>query len=155
MMRILFSKFTLLCLFASLFFVACQEDQLTDQPVMEAEPIGPKSQEGKIIPGQYVLLFEDGVIAPAKSYTANQTFRSREEKGAFMIAKGKEIEVEIQEFLNKEGVAPDQVLHYYTSVVTGIAVKLTDNQYELLKTNKNLKGIELDREVSLPESERR
>lgn len=125
-----------------------------DAPKQVQEPINevvtPVSEEGKIIPSQYIVILKDAVVAPAISY-ANGPFTDRAVKSQFMKEKSTLVIDQLDDFLISQEINTQNVIAYYTAVMSGFAIKLTDAEYEKLSKSDKIASLEHDREESLPD----
>lgn len=146
-----FSQLTLGLLFSGLMMTSCQNENLSDKVV---EPsIQPSSTEGKIIPGQYIVIFKDSEVVPASKALAKTTFTNRENK-AKAVREISEVSIQkMNGILSKNNLDESQVLNYYTTKISGLAIKLDDKQLDQFSKNENIASIEYDRTVELPKYE--
>ena len=151
MQRILRLALALSCF--ALLFNSCKEEALSADSATDIQPnaeLAPASNEGDIIPDQYIFTFREQAIAPAISYLDMDQINSREEKIAQMTIYNEQVENEITEFLAKEGIEPDAILNIYTALEAGVALKISEMTYEKLRTNDAFAAVEHDRVVELP-----
>ncbi|WP_378187015.1 S8 family serine peptidase [Aquimarina sp. W85] len=146
-----FSKLTMGALLMTLMITSCQKDSISDGEVDSI--VAPTSTEGKIIPGQYIVVFKDVKIPPASKMLSKSSFTNRETKAK----SAREIsEVSIQKMngiLLEYGVDQSKVSSYYTTAISGMALKLDDSEFEKLSKDPNVASIEYDRVVKLPKFE--
>lgn len=143
-----FSKIALSLLVFGLMITSCQNGSIVD--VSSESSIEPTSTDGKIIPGQYIVMFKDTSIKPASKVLAKANFTDREEKGKAVRGIS---EISIQKMngiLSKNNLDESTVLNYYTTKVSGIAIQLSDDQLNQLAKDDNVVSIEFDRVVELP-----
>jgi subtilisin family serine protease len=114
------------------------------------EVVTPVSNEGKVIPNQYIVILKDSEVAPAISY-ANGPFVNREAKGQFMKEKGQLVVDGLNNFLLSQEINTNKVIAYYTAVMSGFAITLTDEEFTKLSESGKIASLEHDREESLPD----
>lgn len=133
----------------SLFITSCNQETFNEDTKQVIEP---KSAEGDIIPDQYLVSFKSTSIPGAKSYIDNiETIRDRATKASLMEENGAIVEAQIKEFLAQESIPAEAILHVYTAIEAGVALKLSEEQYKNLQKNPIVNTIEYDRKVSLPD----
>ncbi len=114
------------------------------------EVVGPASVEGNIIPNQYIVIMKESAIAPALSYLSGP-INDRAQKSQFMNEKGETIKAELNQFLIKQNINTKNVISYYTAATAGVAITLTDNEFEVLSKNDKIDLLEHDRIEKLPD----
>jgi subtilisin family serine protease len=114
------------------------------------EVVTPASDEGKVIPNQYIVILKDAVVAPAISY-ANKPFTDRAVKSQFMEEKSLVVVNDLNDFLISQEINTQNVIAYYTAVMSGFAIKLTDAEYTKLSESNKVASLEHDREETLPD----
>lgn len=143
-----FLSFAVFAVFAAALLSACtntKESEVLDETAL----VRPQSDEGAIIEGQYILMFREDKIAPAITHLT-QPVRTRAEKSARMAEYGKQVEEQINAYLTSEGIELSAVLAYYTAVQSGVAIRLSDEDFERMKKSSMLTSLEYDRVVELP-----
>ncbi len=144
-------KFAVGTLFTVLTITSCQNEKLSENTVQTL--VEPASTEGKIIPGEYIVIFKDSKIQPASKVLEKRTFSSREER-AKSVDKISEISVKsMNTILSKVNLDQSKVLNYYTTEVSGMAIQLEDKEFEELSKNPDVAAIEYNRVVDLPKVE--
>ncbi|MBQ0733549.1 S8 family serine peptidase [Aquimarina celericrescens] len=145
------SKIALGALLSGFIIASCQDDKVSEE--VNESIVQPTSTEGKIIPGQYIVVFKDSEIQPTSKALAKSAFTSR-------AAKAKSVrdisEVSIQKMnsiLLDHAVDQSKVLNYYTTAISGMALKLEDDEFLKLSKDPNVASIEYDRIVTLPKFE--
>lgn len=141
--------FTIITVLSSVL-VSCNKDLPQEAQNAAKEVVEPVSNEGKIIPNQYIVVLKSEAVAPAISY-ANAPFTDRAVKSQFMKEKSTIVVNELENFLIDLDIDPGKVLMYYTSVMSGFAIKLTDAEYEKISKSGKVASLEHDREESLPD----
>jgi len=101
-------KTVIYALFCTLFIMSCQENNISDGSI-DQEINNPESVEGDVIPGQYIILFDKGVVKPAIDYYSDYTFSSRKEKNSLIKNKIIEVEAEVKNILLDKGIGEDQI----------------------------------------------
>ncbi len=140
-------KLTLSALTAALVITSCQNegnDANTDQNI-EAT-----ASDGSIIPGQYIVVFNEGKIESASKSLSRTKFVSREAK-AKSVDNLAEVSIrKMNDVLSAHSLDSKKVLNYYTTKISGMAIKLSDAEFEELAKDPNVAFIEHDRVVELP-----
>ncbi len=143
-----FSKLALGAILSAFVITSCQDEKATEGVVDSV--VEPTSVEGKIIPGQYIVVFKNSEVTPASKVLAKSTFTSR-------LAKAKSVrsisEVSIKKMnriLADNNLDQSKVLNYYTTKISGMAIQLGDDEFQKLSSDPSVAAIEFDREVKLP-----
>ncbi|GAA4272432.1 S8 family serine peptidase [Aquimarina gracilis] len=146
-----FSKLALGTLLTALVITSCQNEKVSDEVVESfAEPT---SMEGKIIPGQYIVVFKDSKIQPTSKILDKSSFTSRDAK-AKSVREISEVSIQkMNRILLDYDVDQSKVLSYYTTAISGMALKLGDDELQKLSKDPNVAAIEYDRVVNLPKFE--
>ena len=146
-----FSKLALGTLLTALVITSCQDENVSEGVVESV--VEPTSIEGKIIPGQYIVVFKNSEIQPASKVLEKSSFSSR-------LAKAKSVrdisEASIKKMntiLSENDLDQTKVLDYYTTKISGMAIKLEDDEFQKLSMDPNVAAIEFDRVVELPKFE--
>ncbi len=135
----------------ALVITSCQNENLSDGAVESV--VEPTSTEGKIIPGQYIVVFKNAKIAPTSKTLEKSSFSSRTEK-AKSVRDLSEVSIKkMNSILSDNDLDQRQVLDYYTTKLSGMAIKLEDDEFQRLSKDPNVAAIEFDRIVELPEFE--
>ncbi len=146
-----FSQLTLSTILMVLLITSCQKETVSDgtvDPVVE-----PTSTEGEIIPGQYIVVFKNSKIQPTSKVLAKSSFTSREAK-AKSVRGISEVSIKsMNAILSDYNVDQSKVLDYYTTEISGMAIKLGEEEYRKLSSDPNVAAIEFDRRVRLPKVE--
>jgi len=133
-----------------IIFTSCNKDQL--QPTSsEISTKTPLSDEGDIIPDQYIISILPEFIPSAISQVSPSEFRTREEKGKAMEQLNTELKEKVLTLLAEANISEEEILHIYTAVDVGAALKISVEKYEKLITRKEIASIEYDRKVQLPD----
>lgn len=142
----LFTTLTIL----PLLLHSCTKDVPTEVQDSVKEVVEPISNEGKIIPNQYIVILEDAAVASAISY-AKEPFTDRGAKSQFMKEKSALVVAQLNDFLISEGINPQNVSAYYTAVMSGFAIELGVEEYAKLSKSNKVASLEYDREEALPD----
>ncbi len=146
-----FSQLALSTMLAALLITSCQNETVSDGVVEST--VEPTSTEGKIIPGQYIVVFKNSKIQPASKVLEKSSFTSREAK-AKSVRDISEVSIKtMNAVLSDYDVDHSKVLDYYTTKMSGMAIKLGDDEYKKLSNDPNVAAIEFDRIVELPKFE--
>ncbi len=145
------SKLAVSTLLSALVMTSCQNENLSDG---EAEAIvEPTSTEGKIISGEYIVVFNDSKVEPASKVLEKRSFTNREEK-AKSVREISEVSIKkMITILSENDLDQSKVLDYYTTKISGMAIKLGDNEFQKLSKDPNVVAIEYNRVVELPKFE--
>jgi len=141
---LLFSALT-----TALVITSCQNENTSEdvvEPIVEAT-----ASEGDIIPGQYIVVFRDTEITPTSKLLAKSTFTSRDAKAKSVRNLSEVAVAKMDAILTKNKLNPSNVLNYYTTEISGMAVKLTDDEFQMLSKDGSVDIIEHDRYISLPD----
>ncbi len=143
-----FSKLALSALLTALVITSCQDENVSDGVVESV--VEPTSTEGKIIPGQYIVVFKNSKIQPASKVLEKTSFSSRETK-AKSVRDVSEVSIKkMNSILLDNDLDQSKVLDYYTTKISGMTIKLGDDEFQKLSKDPNVAGIEYDRVVELP-----
>lgn len=149
------NRFNALGLAIALFAVFSAHGQVTTprkEPKTQAATQS-QSDDGQVIPNQYIVVFKSGRIAPASARISLPRTRDRREKGRLMVEQARKIESEIDGYLADRGIAASRVTARYTAAFAGASLTLTPDQFTKLKTADWVESIEPDRVVKLPPHE--
>jgi subtilisin family serine protease len=135
---------------SSLMLQSCTKDIPKQVEDTANEVVTPVSNEGKTIPNQYIVILKDATVSPAISY-ANGPFTDRGVKSQFMKEKSMLVVDELNDFLISQEINTENVIAYYTAVMSGFAIKLTDAEYTKLSESNKVASLEHDREETLPD----
>jgi hypothetical protein len=128
----------------------CERNEIAQPKAETAKTVTPKSAEGAIIPGQFIVLFNEAVIPPAISYLDMDQIQSREEKVVLMTEYNAKVETKINQWLAQNGIKEEQVLYRYTSVAAGVAIRIDEATQKRIGLDPSVASIEHDREEHLP-----
>ncbi|MBK9270400.1 MAG: S8 family serine peptidase [Saprospiraceae bacterium] len=134
--------FVVMCFITILFFGACKHD-----PANEYSAAFLKPEQGAI-PDQYIVLFKDGVVELPK---INPASLSRLDRPILAERKMEIVKTKAKELLQSIGVGEESVLEIYAELFQGFSAVLSKNQLESLLANPNIKIIEQDMEIRLPD----
>lgn len=138
-------------LLSALVMTSCQNEKLSDGAVESI--VEPTSTEGKIIPGEYIVVFKDSNIVPASKALEKRSFTSREEKSK-SVRDISEVSIKkMNTILSENDLDQSKVLSYYTTKISGVAIKLGDNEFQKLSKDPSIAAIEYNRVVELPKFE--
>ncbi|CAM1344089.1 S8 family serine peptidase [Tenacibaculum amylolyticum] len=141
-------KLTLSALTVALFITSCQNesnDGNNVQPNIEAT-----ANDGNIIPGQYIVVFKESKVAPTSITLSKTAFTSRDAKAKSVRDLSQVSIQKMNRVLSNNNLDPNNVLTYYTTKISGMAIKLTDSQFQALAKDPNVAIIEHDRIIELP-----
>lgn len=123
---------------------ACNANKENEE-TLATTSVGPKSVEGKIIPGQYIISIKQSVIPSAVSRLDWTKIQSREDKIAQMGPLNQKVGEEIDSWLSKYGVSTDAVIAKYTAAMSGVALKLSAEQFDRISKDDAIESLEFDR----------
>ena len=132
----------------ALFMTSCQNES-SNENIQEIEPVA-VINDSNIIPGQYIVVFKETKITPALKLKSKSNFSSRNAKAETIEKVSKNVIKKINTILDKSNVDQSNVLNYYTTEISGVAIKLSDKEYKQLSKNENVDYIEFDRKIELP-----
>ncbi len=143
-----FSKLASGILFSALVITSCQNETVSEGVVESV--VEPTSTEGNIIPGEYIVVFKDSKIQPTSKVLSKSSFTSRDAK-AKSVREISEVSIQkMNKILFDSDVDQYKVLSYYTTAISGMALKLGDDELQKLSKDPNVASIEYNREVKLP-----
>jgi len=121
-------KLSLGTVFSALIMTSCQDESVSDGALESPESIvEPTSTDGKIIPGQYIVVFKDSKIQPAAKALEKVSFSDRDTKAA-AVSEITEVSIKkMNSILLENDLDESNVLDYYTTKISGMAVKLGDD----------------------------
>ena len=137
--------------FLVLFLSGCQEETpFTDtgitgstvlvEPQFEADDL--------VVPGEYIVLFKEGQVRSILD-RAVDTFATREAKIAFVEENEPEVMADIQEVLAGLGIPASNILEYYTASMTGVGVRLSEEELLRVQQSPLVEQLEYNRRVEL------
>jgi subtilisin family serine protease len=130
----------LLVVFAGIFlFVAsCQQEK--EVPILQDDIVASFSE---IIPGQYIVVFNEDKIENARLKFPNDYFQSQQF-----------IRQEIQQLVSQNVVLSAEILHVYSRTIQGAALKLSVGDVKKLGKDSRVAYIEPDRIITLAQGNR-
>lgn len=135
----------------ALLITSCQNEDASGgvtEPVTEAI-----ANEGNIIPGQYIVVFKDSEIAPTSKVLAKSAFTDRNTR-AKSVQNISEVSIsKMNTILNEHKLDQSRVVNYYTTEISGITIKLSDEEFQDFSKDANIEIIEHDRIIDIPEFE--
>lgn len=140
-------------LLTALFLVGCgvnEEAPAYEKTALSTTSVTPGSDEGNIIPGQYIVEINPAFIQSAKAQLGQAEFSSREAKAEKMLSLMAEIEKDLDLWLSRYDLGQDEVMIKYTAAIVGAALKISDDKYEQIRQDKDVISIEHDRIEKLP-----
>jgi hypothetical protein len=145
-------------LLAGFVVTSCQNDSTSEQDEilvdgLNQEKVEPTSQDGQIIPNQYIVVFKGSQLEPSSKLLSKTSFKSRNDKAKMVEDISKETIKEMKSIVSRNNLDPSEVLHYYTTKISGMAIRLQDYELERLAKDPNVASIEHDRVVQLPKYE--
>ncbi len=135
-------------LLTALLITSCQNEKVSDTVIESSTK--PTSTEGPIIKGQYIVLFKDSKISPASKLLSKSSFTSREAKAESVRGISEASIKKMNSILADNNLDQSKVLNYYTTKISGMAIKLGDDEFQKLSKDPSIASIEFDREVKLP-----
>ena len=145
------NKFLLSASLTTLLITSCQNESTSVdvvEPVAEAT-----ASEGNIIPGQYIVVFKDSEVTPTSKILSKSAFTDRETK-AKSVRYLSEVSIsKMNSILAKNTLEESKVLNYYTTEISGITIKLSDEEFQAFSKDSNIEIIEHDRIIEIPNVE--
>jgi hypothetical protein len=131
-----------------LMLVSCNENTPKQAESTVEEVTTSVSDEEKVVNTQYIVILKDAEISPAISYT-NRLLTDEGGKSQFRKKKSTLVINQLNDFLISNEIDTEKVITYYTAVISGFAITLTDEEYiRLLKSNK-IASLEYDMDEPL------
>jgi len=144
-----FGKILLSASLTALLMTSCQTENTSNDP--SETNVQASAADGNIIPGQYIIVFNDSEITPTSKQLAKSAFTSRTAK-AKAVGELSEVAItSMKSILSKNSIDDANVLNYYTTEISGVAMKLTDDEFATLAQDPSVAIIEHDRIVELPD----
>ena len=144
------NRFFMLLSIALLSITSCVDKESNDISENDTTKVFPQSAEGEIIKDQYIIEIKPEIITPATSRLDRSKVNSREDKIQQMTILNEDVESDLDEWLNKMGIEPNEVLHKYTSAIVGVAIKVTPQKFEKIKSSNDIRSLEHDRMDYIP-----
>lgn len=135
----------------SLMLSSCSKDiaeQTSQEPATSA--VTPFSNEGDIIPNEYIVMVKNEAVAPAISYL-DGPINDRATKSRLMKEHALTVKNELNAILIEAGINTTQVMNYYTAVAPGFGIKLSEEDFAKLSKSDKIDVIEHNRVEKLPE----
>ena len=130
---------------------SCHKDKLSNESLHS--DISSVIDNKDIIFGQYIVFFKESKIPSSLKQLENNSFKSRENRANLIEKIAKTSIKEINNILTFNNIEKSKVLNYYTTNISGMAIKLTDKEFDKLASDENVESIQFDREFELPEYE--
>lgn len=138
-------------IFIGLGVTSCQHNEIADEAITSDQLlVSPQSNEGDIVPNEYIIMFDNQVVRPALSYLPTDQDLSRDKKVKMMNEQGQIIEDHVKSLLLDMGIEEDDIHQVFTSLVTGAAVTLTETQLATVQKHPAVSQLEHDSYVHLP-----
>lgn len=144
------NNFFVSALSIALLITSCQNENVSDQNTQNVEPL---ASEGKIIPGQYIVVFKNSTIAPAYRVLSKSPITDRKTKARSVRKISDNSISEMNRILTDHKIDQSRVLNYYTTKISGITVKLNKEEALAFSKDENVASIEFDRIVEIPDFE--
>jgi len=145
------SKLAFSAAFSVLVFASCKNEKISEGVVESTSE--PTSIEGDIIPGQYIVVFQESKILPVSKALPKSAFRSREAKEKAVRNVSEASIKKMNSILSDYNLDQSKVLDYYTTKMSGMAIKLDNDEFQKLSKDPSVAAIEFDRVVELPKFE--
>jgi Subtilase family/Peptidase inhibitor I9 len=153
MKTITIKKTLILSFVLSSILFSCQKEEIVETPTGNSELDGKNAKnDASIIPGMYIIQFSDEFIPSGKSIYKGKEFTDRAQKGRLFLENEKNVIEKINVFLKKNEISLKSVTAYYASAISGVAIKLSDEQAEKLKGIKEISSINNDRTVKMEDA---
>ncbi|CAM1374651.1 S8 family serine peptidase [Tenacibaculum xiamenense] len=145
------TKFIFCASLMALVMTSCQNENSSNENMQS--DVSTAIDDKNIIPGQYIVLFKESKITSAAKQLGKSVFTDRKAKAA-SVDRITEVSIKkINTVLADNNIDRSKVLNYYTTKIAGMAVKLTDEEFDKLAKDENVEAIDFDRIVQLPEFE--
>ncbi len=135
----------------ALLFTSCQDENPSNDNLQSDTTT--TVDDKNIIPYQYIVVFKDNRVAPASKQLAKSSFTSRKAKAQSVAGISKTSISKINSILSDNDIDKSKVLNYYTTEISGVAIRLTDMEFDRLIKDDNVEVIEFDRIIEIPEME--
>lgn len=146
-----FTKLLIGLIFLGLGITSCQNDEIANEAITSDQLlVTPQSNEGDIVPNEYIIMFDNQVVKPALSYLPTDQDLSRDKKAKMMNEQGRYIEDQIRGLLQDMDIAEDDIHQVYTGMVAGAAVTLNEIQLSAVQKHPAVAQLEHDSYVQLP-----
>lgn len=129
------------CLAAGVMLASCNEEAI------EQSNPQPNTEDPTIIPGKYIVVFNEDYSPTGRS--AEPTFTSRTEKVAYSQRVQQEAALQLDAFLEASSLAPEKVDAMFSSALTGFTAELSNDEVARLEKDPRVSYIEPDRVVTL------
>ncbi|MBK7879820.1 MAG: S8 family serine peptidase [Saprospiraceae bacterium] len=131
-------------LFCLLLMLAACKHETTEQYIA---PLF--TPPGQVISNQYIILFEDNLVDLSKLNSADVQRAQRPSVGE---TRKQIVKDRILEIVSPMGIRPDAIIDVYAELMIGFSAVLDNNQLTQLRNHPNVKQIEQDMIVNLPET---
>ncbi|SEB85622.1 Peptidase inhibitor I9 [Tenacibaculum sp. MAR_2009_124] len=145
------TKFIFCATLMALVMTSCQNEN-SSQDNLQSD-ITTAIDDKNIIPGQYIVVFKESKIASAAKQLGKSVFTDRKSKAASVDRITETSIKQINAILADNNVDRSKVLNYYTTKISGMAIKLSDAEFDKIAKDENVESIEFDRRVELPKFE--
>lgn len=102
----------------------------------------------EVIPDQFIIVFKNSFILPT-SLKLNKA-SSREEASIINENYKRENLFKIDDLLLSYGIDPSAVMEYYTDALSGVALRVTEDQVSRIRYDRNVAFVEQDKIITLP-----
>ncbi|WP_299627771.1 S8 family serine peptidase [uncultured Tenacibaculum sp.] len=145
-----FSKFSIgAILFSALLITSCQNENTADNDIQTN--IEATGNQGNIIPGQYIVVFKESSVTPTSKLLSKTQFTNRALKAKSVDDISEKSISKMKTILSENGLDQTNVLNFYTTKISGLAMKLSTQEFQKLSADPNVAAIEHDRIVELPD----
>lgn len=138
-------------MFLSMIFASCSKDATQVSTDQKDRVVTPQSLEGNIIPNQYIVQLKPEVISSARDRFIYEEGMTREKKGRMMEALNAEVEKEVRDWLERNNVSTEGLLHVYATTFAGFAINISGEKYKELQRKGDIMEIEADRMDEIPQ----
>lgn len=132
------------------FAVSCSQNSTNENGLNASKEVSPSSADGNVIPDQYIVQLKPEVIKSALSRFEYKDGMSRDEKSKAMAKLNAQVELEVDAWLTKNGIAKEAVIQKFATTFAGFAVKISGEKYQALVKSGDILVIEHDRMEYLP-----
>lgn len=139
-------KFSVYALALLGLFSACKQSS-TISDDRRIDEVG-TAEKMELIQDQYIVVFKNSFIMPS-SLKINKASR-REDAAMINEAYRNENIYKIDELLQSNGIDPSAVLDYYTDALSGVALRVSEDQLSSIRNDRNVAFVEQDRVISIP-----
>ena len=139
------TKFIFGTLLTLLILVSCQNENSPNHHITENTTTG--IEDKNIIVGQYIVFFKESKMPSVFNQLGKAPFANREARTRSIERISENSVRKINTILSHNSIDKSKVLDYYTTTTSGLAIKLTDDEFDRFSRDENVASIEFDRKI--------